>query len=66
VFRVLVAMLAAQAAIAAPDVVWERVRHGRGLRTSRQELKDEHRETHGDPLVKGASGGCGCSGRSSA
>jgi flagellar biosynthesis protein FlhB len=52
VLRVLVAMLAAQAAIATLDVVWERVRHGRGLRMSRQELKEEHRETDGDPLVK--------------
>lgn len=52
VLRVMVAMLAVQAAIVTLDVVWERVRHARGLRMSRQELKEEHRETDGDPLVK--------------
>ena len=45
-------VLAAQAGIAALDVAWQRMRHARSLRMSRQEVKDEARETEGDPRVK--------------
>jgi flagellar biosynthetic protein FlhB len=53
VLRVMLAMLAVQAVITVLDVVRVRLRHTRDLRMSRQELKEEHREAEGDPLVKG-------------
>ena len=46
-------LLAVQAAIAVLDVAWVRYRHLSKLRMSRQELRDEHRQTEGDPHVKG-------------
>ena len=45
-------LLAVQAVIAVLDVAWVRYRHASGLRMSRQELRDEHRQTEGDPHVK--------------
>jgi flagellar biosynthetic protein FlhB len=45
-------MLGAQAAIAAADVFWERMQLARKLRMSRQEQKDEHKDTEGNPQVK--------------
>jgi flagellar biosynthetic protein FlhB len=45
-------MLGAQAAIAAADVFWERMQLARKLRMSRQEQKDEHKDTDGNPQVK--------------
>jgi flagellar biosynthetic protein FlhB len=35
------------------DVFYQRFQHMRGLRMSRQELKEEFKDTEGDPLVKG-------------
>ncbi|MBN8890820.1 MAG: hypothetical protein BGP12_15655 [Rhodospirillales bacterium 70-18] len=52
VVQVLLAMLAAQAAIAVLDVTRARLQHARGLRMSRQELRDEHKESEGDPQIK--------------
>ncbi|WP_428391910.1 EscU/YscU/HrcU family type III secretion system export apparatus switch protein [Lichenicoccus sp.] len=46
-------VLAVQAGIALLDVVWVRYKHYAELRMSRQELRDEHRESEGDPQVKG-------------
>src|SRR5690349_7941308 len=51
--HVLLAVLAAQAAIAVLDVFWVRLRHARGLRMSREDIRQEHKETDGDPHVKG-------------
>ena len=45
-------LLGAQAAIAGADYAWERRRHMRELRMSFQELKDEHKESEGNPQVK--------------
>ncbi len=50
--RVLLAVLAAQALIAGIDLVWVRLRHGRSLRMSRHEIREEMKETDGDPRVK--------------
>ena len=47
------AALAAFAAIAALDWLWVRWRHLHRLRMSRQDLKEEMRESEGDPQVKG-------------
>jgi len=46
-------VLAVQVAVVLIDVVWVRYKHQSGLRMSRQDLRDEHRESEGDPHVKG-------------
>jgi flagellar biosynthesis protein FlhB len=51
--RLLIAILSAIVAITLADVLYQRYEHVKGLRMSRQELKDEARESEGDPLVKG-------------
>ncbi len=53
VLRVLFAVLGVQAVIAAADVVWVRMRHASSLRMSREELREEHKTTEGDPRIKG-------------
>jgi flagellar biosynthesis protein FlhB len=53
ILRILAWMLAAQAVMACLDMLAVRFRHGRKLRMSREELRDEHRETEGDPRIKG-------------
>lgn len=50
--RLLVSVLAAQAGIAVLDLAWVRFRHARGLRMSREDIREEHKETDGDPRVK--------------
>jgi flagellar biosynthetic protein FlhB len=49
---VLSAALAATAGIAALDVLWVRFSHARKLRMSRQELRDEAKESDGDPHLR--------------
>jgi flagellar biosynthetic protein FlhB len=50
--HMLVAVLLAQTALAGVDLLWVRVRHARGLRMSRQDIRDEQKETEGDPQVR--------------
>jgi len=50
--HVVLAVLTAQAVIAAADLAWVRFRHARQLRMSRQDIRDEQRETEGDPQIK--------------
>ena len=50
--HVLVAVLIAQTAIAAADVLWVRLHHASTMRMSRQEIRDEQKESEGDPKVK--------------
>ena len=45
-------LLGAQAAIAGADLLWERVHHMKQLRMTFQEVRDEHKESEGNPLVK--------------
>jgi flagellar biosynthetic protein FlhB len=45
-------VLAAQAGIAALDLLWVHLRHSRSLRMSRHDILEEHKETEGDPRVK--------------
>jgi flagellar biosynthetic protein FlhB len=52
IVHVLLAMLVAQAVIATLDVVRARLRHARELRMSRQELREEHKDSEGDPAIK--------------
>ncbi|MDB5371636.1 MAG: flagellar biosynthesis protein FlhB, partial [Belnapia sp.] len=53
VLRLLVAALGAFGAIALLDLFWMRWRHLRKLRMSREDLKQEFRDSDGDPQIKG-------------
>ena len=48
----LLAMLGAQAVLAGFDVIRARFQHARSLRMSRQEVREEHKESEGDPQIK--------------
>jgi flagellar biosynthetic protein FlhB len=50
--RLVVAALVAFAAIAVLDLVWVRFRHLRMLRMSRQDLREEMKESEGDPQLR--------------
>ena len=50
--RLLLAACAALAVVAAADVAWVRWQHLRQLRMSREDLRQETRESEGDPHVK--------------
>jgi flagellar biosynthetic protein FlhB len=51
--RLLIAVFSAMVVITALDIFYQRYEHIKGLRMSRQEIKDEMRESEGDPIVKG-------------
>ncbi|MCS6921189.1 MAG: flagellar biosynthesis protein FlhB [Elioraea sp.] len=50
--KLVAALLAALAVVAALDVLWARYRHIERLRMSRQDIKEELRQSDGDPEVK--------------
>jgi flagellar biosynthetic protein FlhB len=52
VLQLMLMMLAAQAVIAGADVAWVRYRHFSGLRMSREEVKQEGKESDGNPQIK--------------
>ena len=52
VARLLAGSLVAYALLAAADLVWARLKWRRDLRMTRQELKDEMKQSEGDPLLK--------------
>lgn len=52
ILQVLFTLLAVQGAIAAADVLWVRLRHARRLRMSREDIRQESRESDGDPRIK--------------
>ena len=52
VVRLVLAVAMAQGALAGFDVLRTRLAHARSLRMSRQEVRDEARESEGDPQVK--------------
>ncbi len=51
-FRVLVAVLAVMTVIAGLDFLFQKQQHAKQLRMSKQEVKDEFKQTEGDPMVK--------------
>ncbi len=50
--RIVFGLLAGQAAIALIDIVLGRLKHARSLRMSHQDVRDEHKESDGNPRVK--------------
>lgn len=50
--RLMLAALAAFAGVATLDLFWVRFRHAQQLRMSRQDLRDESKESDGDPMLK--------------
>ncbi len=50
--RVLLAVLAVMTVIAALDYLYQHHKHMKQLRMSRQELRDEYKQTEGDPMIK--------------
>jgi len=52
-FKLAIAVGLAFLLIAAADYAWQWFRHEKSLRMSRQEIIREHRESEGDPLIKG-------------
>ncbi|GBR54164.1 flagellar biosynthetic protein FlhB [Neokomagataea thailandica NBRC 106555] len=52
-FHACLLMVSAQLVFSGADVFWTRYRHTAKLKMSREELKEEHRNSEGDPHVKG-------------
>jgi flagellar biosynthetic protein FlhB len=52
VMHMLFVMLAVQAAIAAFDLLWVRLRYAQQMRMTREDVREEQRETEGDPKIK--------------
>lgn len=50
--HLLVAVAAVLTAVAGADLLYQKFRHHQQLRMSRQELKDEFKQSEGDPMVK--------------
>ncbi len=50
--RVLIAVLAVMTVIAALDFAYQRMQHLKQMRMSRQDIKDELKQSDGDPMVK--------------
>lgn len=50
--KLLFAVVAAQTAIAGIDIFWVWRHHQQMLRMSRSDIRDEHKETEGDPQIK--------------
>jgi flagellar biosynthetic protein FlhB len=50
--KIMLAGLFAQGAVAAIDLGWVRFRHARALRMSKQDIRDEFKETEGNPHIK--------------
>ena len=48
----LTGVLAVITLIAAADLVFQRYKHAESLRMTKQEVKDEHKQSEGDPLIK--------------
>lgn len=51
--QILIGVLAVMAVIAGADFLFQKFQHTKQLRMSKQEVKDEFKQTEGDPIVKG-------------
>jgi flagellar biosynthetic protein FlhB len=52
VFHLFIASICTQGIVAAADLGWVRFRHARDLRMSKQSIRDESKDTEGNPHVK--------------
>lgn len=52
VLHMLAVILAVQAVLATLDLLWVRLRHAQALRMSKLDMREEQRETEGDPKIK--------------
>ncbi len=50
--RVLIAVLAVMTVVAGVDMLYQKFEHGKKQRMSRQEIKDELKQTEGDPMIR--------------
>jgi flagellar biosynthetic protein FlhB len=50
--KVIVGVLAVMTVIALADVMYQRFMHHKELRMTKQQIKDEHKQSEGDPLIK--------------
>ncbi|MFO0998109.1 MAG: flagellar biosynthesis protein FlhB [Alphaproteobacteria bacterium] len=53
VYRLMIAVLAVMSLIAGLDYLYQRLDFRRRMRMSREEMKQEYKETEGDPMVRG-------------
>jgi flagellar biosynthesis protein FlhB len=51
-FHLLIAGIVTQGIVAAADLGWVRFKHARDLRMSKQDIRDELKDTDGNPLIK--------------
>ncbi|MGF7177726.1 flagellar biosynthesis protein FlhB [Azospirillum doebereinerae] len=52
-YRLLVGVLVVLTLIAAGDLFWQRMQFDKKMKMTKQEVKDEHKQSEGDPHVKG-------------
>src|SRR3546814_601245 len=50
--KVIVGVLAVMTLVALADVIYQRFLHHKELRMTKQQVKDEHKQSEGDPLIK--------------
>ncbi|WP_193371086.1 flagellar biosynthesis protein FlhB [Pelagibius marinus] len=50
--KIIVGVLAVMTIIALADVMYQRFMHHKELRMTKQQIKDEHKQSEGDPLIK--------------
>jgi flagellar biosynthetic protein FlhB len=53
VIRMMIGVLIVMMIVAMVDLVFQRNQHTKQMRMTRQEVKDEYKQTEGDPMVKG-------------
>ncbi|NIA69431.1 flagellar biosynthesis protein FlhB [Pelagibius litoralis] len=51
--KVIIGVLSVMSIIALIDVLYQRYQHHKELRMTKQQIKDEHKQSEGDPMVKG-------------
>jgi flagellar biosynthetic protein FlhB len=52
IFHLFIAAVCVQGGVAAADVMWVRFRHARDMRMSKQSIRDEMKDTEGNPHIK--------------
>jgi flagellar biosynthetic protein FlhB len=52
IFHLFIAAVCVQGVVAGADVMWVRFRHARDMRMSKQSIRDEMKDTDGNPLIK--------------